>query len=60
MGAIVEHCRDVAADAAEGVLADNCENNARGADILLGSAVDQVIFGNIHRAAHDIRRHISD
>ena len=60
MGAVVEHCRDVAAHAAESVLADDGEDDAGRADVLLRAAVDEVILGNIDRTGHDVGGHVGD
>ena len=60
MHAKVEHSRDIAADLAEGVLADDGEGDTGRADILLGASVYHSIFADIHRTAHNVGRHIRD
>jgi len=60
VGAVVQHGGDIAAHAAQGILADDGEDDAGGAHVLLGATVDKVIFAHVHRAGHDVRRHIGD
>ena len=60
MGAIVKHRRDIPGDPTEGILLDDGEYDAGRPDVLLCSAIDQVVLGNIDRTAHDVGGHVCD
>ena len=54
MCAVVKHCRNLAGYLSEGILADDGEDHAGRAHVLLGTAVYHGILADIHRAAHDV------
>ena len=58
MGLVVEHRREVAGHLAEDVLADDGEDHAGGAHVLLRAAVDEGVLRNVDRTAHDVGRHV--
>ncbi len=58
MGAVIDHRLEVAAGLTEQVLADDNESHAGRTHVLLRTAVDETVFLNIYRTAHDIRRHV--
>ncbi len=60
MGLVVEHGGEVARHAAQGTLADDGEDDAGRAHVLLGAAIDKVILAHVHRAGHDVRGHIGN
>ena len=60
VGLVVEHGGQVARYAAQGLLADNGEDDAGRAHVLLGAAIDKVILAHVYRAGHDVRRHIGN
>ena len=54
MGAVVKHSRDITAHLSEGIPAHNRKSDSRRTYILLGTAIDQRIFADIHRTGHYI------
>ena len=54
MCTVVKHCRDIAADLSESVLADNREHDAGRAYVLLCATINEGIFADVNRTAHDI------
>ena len=58
--AVVKHRGNVPGDPSEGILLDDGEDHAGGADVLLGATVDEIVFGHVHRTAHDVGAHVSD
>ena len=60
MGLVVEHGGDVTGHTAQGTLTDDGEDDAGRAHVLLGAAVDEVIFAHVHRTGHDVGGHVGD
>ena len=60
MGAVVKHRGDVTGYLSQRVLADDCEDDACRAYVLLCTAVDEVILGDVYRAGHDVGGHVGN
>ena len=58
MGLVIEHSRDVTADFTETTLFDDHERHTGRRQVLLRTAVDDIVLAHVDRTTQDIRTHI--
>ena len=58
--AVVKHAWQITGNLAEQILLDDGKCNSGRSGIFLCAAVNEGIFADIHRPAHDVRRHVGN